>query len=138
MLDIPAPLLWGLLAFLTNYIPNIGFIIGLIPPGILGLLEGGPGLMIAVVAVYCVLNVVIQSGIQPKVVGDAVGLSTTLTVVSLVFWAWVIGPIGALLAIPLSLVVKALFIDADPANKWRAPLVSNTDTHEEPVVTPGT
>jgi len=138
LLDIPAPLLWGLLAFLTNYIPNIGFIIGLIPPAILGLLEGGPGLMLAVIAVYCVLNVVIQSGIQPKVVGDAVGLSTTLTFVSLVFWAWVIGPIGALLAIPLSLLIKAVFIDADPANKWLVPLVSNTDARDEPDVTPGT
>ncbi|MGH3366839.1 MAG: AI-2E family transporter, partial [Nocardioidaceae bacterium] len=127
LLDIPAPVLWGLLAFLTNYIPNIGFVIGLILPAVLGLLEGGPGLMLAVIAVYCVLNVVIQSGIQPKVVGDAVGLSTTLTFVSLVFWAWVIGPLGALLAIPLSLLTKALLIDADPATRWLVPLVSNVD-----------
>ena len=62
LLDIPAPLLWGLLAFLTNYIPNIGFIIGLIPPAILGLLEGGPSKMLAVIAVYSILNVIIQSG----------------------------------------------------------------------------
>jgi predicted PurR-regulated permease PerM len=131
LLDIPAPLLWGLLAFLTNYIPNIGFIIGLIPPAILGLLEGGPSKMIAVIAVYSILNVIIQSGIQPKVVGDAVGLSTTLTFVSLVFWAWVIGPLGALLAIPLSLLVKALLIDADPDSKWMVPLVSNMPNHED-------
>ena len=127
LLDIPAPVLWGLLAFLTNYIPNIGFVIGLIPPAVLGLLEGGPSLMLAVVIVYCVLNVVIQSGIQPKVVGDAVGLSTTLTFVSLVFWAWVIGPLGALLAIPLSLLTKAVLIDADTETRWLVPLVSNVD-----------
>jgi AI-2 transport protein TqsA len=127
LLDIPAPLLWGVLAFLTNYIPNIGFIIGLIPPAILGLLEGGVGRMLAVIAVYCVLNIIIQSGIQPKVVGDAVGLSTTLTFVSLVFWAWVLGPLGALLAIPLSLLTKALLIDADPDLRWLVPLVSNSD-----------
>lgn len=136
ILDIPAPLLWGLLAFLTNYIPNVGFVIGLIPPAVLGLLEGGPGRMLAVIAVYSVLNLVIQSGIQPKVVGDAVGLSTTLTFVSLVFWAWVIGPLGALLAIPLSLLVKAVLVDADPANRWMVPLVSNMpapdDLAEEP------
>ncbi len=53
-LGIPVPLLWGLLAFITNYIPNIGFVIGVIPPAILGLLEGGSGLMIAVIVVYCV------------------------------------------------------------------------------------
>lgn len=127
LLDIPAPVLWGLLAFLTNYIPNIGFIIGLIPPAVLGLLEGGPGLMLAIIAIYSGLNVVIQSGIQPKVVGDAVGLSTTLTFVSLVFWAWVIGPLGALLAIPLSLLTKAVLIDADPSTAWLVPLVSNVD-----------
>ena len=115
IIGVPAPVLWGLLAFITNYIPNIGFVIGLIPPAILGLLEGGPSMMIAVIVVYCVLNVVIQTVIQPKVVGDAVGLSTTLTFVSLVFWTWVIGPLGALLAIPLTLLAKALLVDVDPS-----------------------
>lgn len=125
LLGIPAPVLWGLLAFLTNYIPNIGFVIGLIPPAVLALLEGGPGLMLAVIAVYSVLNVVIQSVIQPKVVGDAVGLSTTLTFLSLVFWAWVLGPLGAILAVPMSLLVRAVLVDADPDNRWLTPLVSN-------------
>ncbi len=134
LLDIPAPVLWGLLAFITNYIPNVGFVIGLVPPAILGLLEGGPGLMLAVIAVYSVINVVIQTVIQPKVVGDAVGLSTTLTFLSLVFWAWVIGALGALLAIPLSLLVKALLVDVDPDNRWLVPLLSN---REDPELSPG-
>ena len=108
LMGIPVPLLWGLLAFITNYIPNIGFVIGLVPPAVLGLLEGGPGLCLAVVAVYSVINLVIQTVIQPKIVGDAVGLSTSLTFLSLVFWAWVLGALGALLAIPLSLLVKAV------------------------------
>lgn len=127
LLGVPLPLLWGLLAFITNYIPNIGFVIGLIPPAILALLEGGPSLMLAVIAVYCVLNVIIQSVIQPKVVGDAVGLSTTLSFFSLVFWTWVIGPLGALLAIPLTLFAKAVLIDADPTTRWLRPLISNKD-----------
>ncbi|HEX5087921.1 MAG TPA: AI-2E family transporter [Nocardioides sp.] len=125
LLDVPAPLLWGLLAFLTNYIPNIGFVIGLVPPALLALLDGGWTDMLAVVAVYCILNLVIQSGIQPRVVGDSVGLSTTLTFVSLVFWTWVIGPLGAILAIPLSLLVRAVLLDADPASSWLRPLVTN-------------
>jgi AI-2 transport protein TqsA len=124
-MGIPAPLLWGLLAFLTNYIPNIGFIIGLVPVAVLGLLEGGVGLMLAVIAVYCIVNVVIQSVIQPKVVGDTVGLSATLTFLSLVFWAWVLGPLGALLAIPLSLLVKALLVDIDPSTQWLNPLIGD-------------
>jgi AI-2 transport protein TqsA len=131
LLGVPLPLLWGLLAFITNYIPNIGFVIGLIPPAILALLEGGPGLMLAVIAVYCILNVIIQSVIQPKVIGDTVGLSTTLSFFSLVFWTWVIGPLGALLAIPLTLFAKALLVDADPSARWLRPLISNKDEELE-------
>lgn len=126
-MGIPAPLLWGLLAFITNYIPNIGFIIGLVPVAVLGLLEGGVGLMIGVIAVYSVINVVIQSVIQPKVVGDKVGLSATLTFLSLVFWAWVLGPLGALLAIPLSLLVKSLLVDVDPSSRWLKPLIGDSE-----------
>jgi predicted PurR-regulated permease PerM len=126
VMGIPAPLLWGLLAFITNYIPNIGFIIGLIPVAVLGLLEGGVSLMLGVIAVYCLVNVVIQSIIQPKVVGDAVGLSATLTFLSLMFWAWVLGALGALLAIPLSLLVKALLVDVDPSSRWLSPLIGDS------------
>ncbi len=135
LLGIPVPLLWGLLAFITNYIPNIGFVIGLVPPAVLGLLEGGPGLCLAVVVVYCVVNLVIQTVIQPKIVGDTVGLSTSLTFVSLVFWAWVLGALGALLAIPLSLLVKAVLVDVDPRTRWLVPLLSNRAAveDEEPV-----
>ncbi|HEU4425390.1 MAG TPA: AI-2E family transporter [Pilimelia sp.] len=123
-LGIPLPVLWGLLAFITNYIPNVGFFIGLVPPALLGLLEGGPQLMAVVIVLYCVINFVLQSIIQPKIVGDAVGLSTTVSFLSLVFWAWVIGPLGALLAVPLTLLAKALLVDIDPATRWIEPLVS--------------
>src|SRR5262249_6246220 len=79
IMDIPAPLLWGLLAFLTNYIPNIGFFIGLAPPALLALLDSGWEKMLAVIVVYSVVNFIIQSVIQPKVVGEAVGLVSTIT-----------------------------------------------------------
>ncbi len=121
---VPAPLTWGILAFITNYIPNIGFVIGLVPPAILALLEGGPGLMLLVIALYCVVNFVIQSIIQPKIVGDSVGLSGTVTMFSLVFWATVLGALGALLAIPLTLLVKALLVEADPQARWLLPLLA--------------
>jgi predicted PurR-regulated permease PerM len=118
ILGIPAAGLWALLAFVTNYIPNIGFIIGLVPPALLGLLVGGPSLAITVIVVYCVLNFVIQSVLQPKFVGDAVGLTTTMSFLSLIVWAYILGPIGAILAIPASLLFKALLIDVDPDAKW--------------------
>nr|WP_296772442.1 AI-2E family transporter [Rhodococcus sp. (in: high G+C Gram-positive bacteria)] len=123
-MGIPLPILWGLLSFITNYIPNIGFVVGLVPPALLALLEGGPTLMIAVIAVYSIVNVVIQSIIQPKFVGDAVGLSVTLTFLSLVFWSWVLGPLGAILAIPLTLMAKAFLVDIDPATRWADVLLS--------------
>jgi len=78
---------------------------------------------VLVIVAYSVINVVIQSLIQPKV-GDAVGLSVTLTFLSLVFWTFVIGPLGALLAVPLSLFVKALLVDADPDSRWLDPLIA--------------
>ena len=118
ILDIRYAWLWALLAFVTNYIPNIGFIIGLIPPTILALLDHGPATAIAVVVIYCALNVVIQSVIQPRVVGSVVGLTGTLTFVSLVVWTTVIGPVGAVLAVPASLFVKAIFVDVDPERRW--------------------
>ena len=118
LVGVPLPLLWGLLAFITNYIPNVGFIIGLLPPALLALLEGGPRLMIIVIVAYSVINFIIQSVIQPKILADAVNLSLTLTFLSLVFWAFVIGPIGALLAVPLTLLAKALLLDADPNTRW--------------------
>ncbi len=124
MLGIPLAVVWGVLSLITNYIPNIGFVIGLVPPALLAFFEGGWQLSLWVVAIYVAINVVIQSVIQPKFVGDAVGLSTTLTFLSLIFWGWVIGPLGALLAVPMTLLAKALLVDIDPSTRWAAPLIS--------------
>jgi AI-2 transport protein TqsA len=82
--------------------------------------------MLAVIAVYSLLNVVIQSVIQPKVVGEAVGLSVTLTFLSLIFWSWIMGPIGAVMAVPFTLFVRALFVEADPAKSWLMPLIAGS------------
>ncbi|WP_081866183.1 AI-2E family transporter [Blastococcus sp. URHD0036] len=118
ILDVPLPLLWGLLSFITNYVPNIGFVLGLLPPALLALLDGGWGKFWAVVIVYAVLNFVIQTLIQPRFVGDSVGLSMTVTFIALLFWGWALGALGAFLAIPLTLLVKALLVDVDPRGHW--------------------
>jgi AI-2 transport protein TqsA len=132
LMDVPGAFVWAVLAFVTNFIPNIGFIIGVIPPALIALLDGGADLMITVIIVYSVVNFVIQSVIQPRVVGDAVGLSATLTFLSLVFWTWVVGPVGALLAVPLTLLVRALLIEADPRTRWALPLIAGTPAAAEP------
>ncbi len=132
LLDVPAAFVWAVLAFVTNFIPNIGFIIGVIPPALIALLDSGPGLMVTVIIVYSIINFVIQSIIQPRVVGDSVGLSPTLTFLSLVFWTWVVGPVGALLAVPFSLLTKSLLVEADPRGRWALPLISGKPEVEPP------
>ena len=118
IIGVPAAALWGLLAFVTNYVPNIGFVLGVVPPALLGLLAGGWGELVAIVVVYSLLNFVVQTLVQPRFVGDSVGLSMTVTFVALLFWGWVLGALGALLAIPLTLLVKALLVDVDPHGHW--------------------
>jgi AI-2 transport protein TqsA len=126
IMGVPGAFVWAVLAFVTNFIPNIGFVIGVIPPAIIALLEGGPGLMITVIVTYSVINFLIQSVIQPRVVGDAVGLTALFTFLSLVFWTWVIGPLGALLAVPLTLLARALLIETNPRLRWALPLLAGT------------
>ena len=123
-LGIPAALVWGLLSFVTNFVPNIGFLVGLVPPALLAFLDGGVSKMLIVIVAYVLINFVVQSLIQPKVVGDALGLTATISFLSLIFWAFVLGPLGAILALPMTLLVKAIFVDADPANAWVQPLLS--------------
>jgi predicted PurR-regulated permease PerM len=126
ILQVPAALLWGLLAFLCSFIPNIGYFFALIPPLIFGFLVGGWPTAIAVVVIYGLINAVVQSVIQPRVIGNAVSLSQTITFFSVLFWAVVIGPVGAILAIPLTLFAKAVLIDADPDAQWWRPALGPT------------
>jgi predicted PurR-regulated permease PerM len=134
LLGIPLALLWGVLSFVTNYIPNIGFILGVAPPAVLALLQHGPRRALAVLVFYAVLNFVVQSLIQPRFTGDAAGLSTTATFLALVFWAWVLGPLGALLAVPLTVLVKVLLVDIDPAAGWAAALLRPPRRDDIPTV----
>ena len=135
-MGVPGAFVWAVLAFVTNFIPNIGFIIGVIPPALIALLEGGPGLMIAVIVTYSVINFLIQSVLQPRVVGDTVGLTALFTFMSLVFWTWVIGPLGALLAVPLTLLTRALLVETNPRLGWALPLIAGkaepTEKSEQP------
>lgn len=118
-LGIPVPAVWAILAFVTNFIPNIGFVLGLIPPAVLAFVVGGVPLLLVVIAVYSVVNVVLQVLVQPKFVSDAVDLSLTLSFFSVVFWTFVIGPLGAILSIPLTLAAReALLGDRDRWLRW--------------------
>jgi len=117
-LGIPAPIVWAILAFVTNFVPNIGFVLGVVPPMILALVVSGWPMMIGVAVIYSVVNVVLQVLVQPKFVSDAVNLSLTLSFFSVLFWTFIIGPLGAILSIPLTLLVRALILEGDPGATW--------------------
>ena len=145
IVGVPNAWLWALLAFVTNFIPNIGFILGVIQPAILALLTIDWRAALIIVIGYSVINVIIQVLIQPKVVGDRVELNTTLTFLALVVWTFILGGLGAILAIPMTLLVRALFIDSRPQLRWIRVLFSSGDgpkprivpKPEEPAPSPG-
>jgi predicted PurR-regulated permease PerM len=116
ILGIPSALLWGVLSFLLSFVPNVGFILALIPPTVLALITGGPLLALAVIAGYTIINVALDYVIQPRFVGASVDLAAVVVTVCLLFWAIVLGPAGALLAVPLTIVVAAI-CDAYPETR---------------------
>jgi AI-2 transport protein TqsA len=130
VLGIPLALLWGLVSFLTNYVANIGFFLGLMPPTILALLVGGPGTALLVVVIYTVTNFVLQSVLQPVIVGDVVRLSITVSFLSVILWTVVLGPLGAILAIPLTLFVHAVLVGQDPGRRWARTLLAGASGGE--------
>jgi AI-2 transport protein TqsA len=132
IIGVPLALTWGVLAFVTNYIPNIGFVLGVIPPALIALLDGGPGSALAVVIVYAALNVIIQTIIQPRFTGDAVGISGTVAFISLIFWAYVLGGLGALLAIPATLFLKSVLLDNSVPASWVSALISSSPKKDQP------
>lgn len=136
VLGVPLAGVWALFSFLTNYIPNVGFVVGLLPPALLGLFDKGWVTAVIVVVAYCVLNFVVQSIIQPKFAGDAVGLTPTMSFISLLLWGWVFGALGTLIALPCSLLVKALLIDADPGSRWINALISSRPQDAGPPADP--
>ncbi|WP_176505438.1 AI-2E family transporter [Curtobacterium sp. 314Chir4.1] len=127
ILGIPGALLWGLLAFITGFIPNIGYWIGIIPPVFIALLANGWANALAVIIIYAVINGVIQSGLQPHIVGSAVSLNQTISFLSVVVWSALLGPLGAILALPLTLIVRALLVDANPDARWVRPVLGDLE-----------
>ncbi|POH58383.1 AI-2E family transporter [Arthrobacter glacialis] len=124
-LGVPGAGLWALLAFVCGFIPFIGFWISLVPAAIMALLAGGLPSFIAVVAFYGVINSLIQSIIQPKFVSGSVNLNMTLTFLSVIFWSALLGPLGALMAVPLSLFARAILIDSHPQSAWLRPFIGD-------------
>ncbi len=116
---------WGLVAFVLNFIPNLGSIIAAVPTTLLAMVQIGVGRALLVALGYLVVNMVIGNFIEPPLLGRRLGLSTLVVVLSLVFWGWVWGPVGMLLSVPLTMVVKILLENTEEF-RWVAVLLGDS------------
>ncbi|MCT4713129.1 AI-2E family transporter [Enterobacteriaceae bacterium H11S18] len=105
-LEVRFAFVWGLLAFSLNYIPNIGSVLAAIPPVAQVLVFSGLYEALIIVAGYLAINLVFGNIIEPRLMGRGLGLSTLVVFLSLIFWGWLLGPVGMLLSVPLTIVVK--------------------------------
>ncbi|MCB9595092.1 MAG: AI-2E family transporter [Sandaracinaceae bacterium] len=124
------PLLWALLAFFLNFIPTLGMFIATIPPVVVALIQFGPGTAILVLAGYLVINFTLGNFVEPRVMGRALGLSPLVVFLSMVFWGLLWGPIGALLAVPLTMVIKILLASTEDL-RWAAVLLGSREWLEQ-------
>jgi len=108
VMDLDFPVLLGLIAFVLNYVPTIGSIIASVPAVLLALIQVGFGHAVIVGLGFFAVNTVFGNLIEPNLMGRRLGLSTLVVILSLIFWGWVWGPVGALLAVPLTMVVKIM------------------------------
>ena len=133
IMGVDYPLLWGLLAFLLNFIPNIGSIIAAVPAVLLAFIQFGFGTAMIVAVGYLVLNVVLGNVIEPRFMGEGLGLSTLVVFLSLIFWGWLWGTVGMLLSVPLTMTVK-IALESKEQTTWMAvllgPPVSGRDEPE--------
>jgi len=127
LIGVDYPVLWGVLAFMLNFVPNIGSIIAAVPVILLTIVQLGftPALLVA--AVYVAVNVIIGNFVEPKYIGKELGLSTLVVFVSLVFWGWVLGPVGMLLSVPLTITIK-LALDSKVETQWLGHLLGPVDS----------
>ena len=119
-------LLWGVLAFLLNYIPNIGSIIAAVPAMSLAILQLGPGAAGLIGLGYLSINTVMGNVVEPRFLGKGLGLSTLVVFLSLIFWGWLLGTAGMLLSVPLTMIFK-IALENSSEGRWLAILLSGDE-----------
>ncbi|MCB9679056.1 MAG: AI-2E family transporter [Alphaproteobacteria bacterium] len=119
LLGLDFPIMWGLIAFLFNYVPSIGSIVAAIPAILLALVQLSPGSAVAVTVLYVVVNVTIGNFLEPRFMGRQLGLSPLVVFLSLLFWGWVWGPVGMLFCVPMTVIAK-LFLESQEDTRWIA------------------
>lgn len=133
IMDVDFPVLLGILGFLLNYIPTIGSILAALPAVLLALVDAGFGHAGLVALGYLVINTVFGNLIEPNLLGRRLGLSTLVVILSLLFWGWVWGPVGAIIAVPLTMVVK-IMLENTRDLRWVAVLL---DKNPPEIAPPG-
>ena len=127
ILGVDYPILWGTLAFLLNYVPNIGSIIAALPAVLLALVQLGVGSALFTTLGFVVVNVVLGNLVEPKLMGRRLSLSTLVVFLSLVFWGWVLGPIGMILSVPMTSLAKIALESYDGTRGLAIMLGSGTE-----------
>lgn len=117
ILGVDYAIMWGLLAFLFNFVPTVGSILAAVPAVLLALVQLGPLSALWTAIGYLVINAVVGNGIEPRLMGKGLNLSPLVVFLSLVFWGWVLGPVGMLLSIPLTIMVK-IALENNPDTRW--------------------
>jgi predicted PurR-regulated permease PerM len=131
LIGLDFPILWGFLAFALNFIPNIGSIIAAVPAVLLSMVQLGATATMGVILVYLTANIVIGNIVEPRYMGEKVGLSTLVVFLSLVFWGWLFGLVGMLLSVPLTMTVKFASLASDET-RWLGILLGpGSETTEE-------
>ena len=125
-LGVDYPAVWGVIAFIFNFVPNIGSIIAAVPAVLLALVQLDASTAMIVAAGYIFVNVLMGNVIEPRYMGKGLGLSPLVVFLSLVFWGWILGPVGMLLSVPLTVSVK-LALDAKQETRWLSTLLGHVD-----------
>jgi AI-2 transport protein TqsA len=122
-------LLWAMLAFLLNYIPNIGSIIAAIPAVLLAVVQLGSGSAGLVALGYIMTNTIMGNIVEPRYMGRGLGLSTLVVFLSLIFWGWLLGTVGMLLSVPLTMIVK-IALESNSNTRWIALLLASENDEQ--------
>jgi predicted PurR-regulated permease PerM len=124
LMDIEHAFLWGVMAFMFNFIPNIGSIIAAVPPMLIALADHGLAMSLWVGLFFLAINIVFGVVLEPRVTGKGLGLSSVVVLLSLIFWGWILGPVGMLLSIPLTIMAKVA-CDLNPRTRWASILLGD-------------
>lgn len=124
LIGLDFPVLWGVIAFMLNFVPNIGSIIAAIPAVLLAMVQLDGNSVVLVIFCYFSINMLVGNFWEPKIMGQGLGLSTLVVFLSLTFWGWVFGSVGMLLSVPFTMIAK-IVLENNPETRWIAILLGS-------------